>query len=133
MSALPPDEHRKLKAILGLLGSDAEGERSSAARKASELMARHKVGWDDLLPDPTPFAVGFIAPRKPVRPDPSYFREDETDHQRLARVLLQTGFPWNDWQRQFLRDQHNVLRPSANQKAKLRELHDLTGFRGEVR
>jgi len=133
MSALPPGEHRKLKSILGMLGSNADGERSNAALKASELMARHKVNWDDLLPDPTPFTVGFVAPRKPMRADPPGYRFDETDHQRLARVLLQTGYPWNDWQRQFLQDQANVLRPTANQKAKLRELHDITGFRGEAR
>jgi hypothetical protein len=49
MMALPPADHTKLVKVLGLLGSDHDGERASAAHKASEIIRKHRLTWADVL------------------------------------------------------------------------------------
>lgn len=39
----------RLERILGLLGSDHDGERASAAKAAAEFMKKHGFSWRDLI------------------------------------------------------------------------------------
>lgn len=39
----------RLERILGLLGSDKDGERASAALAASALLAKHDLNWRDVI------------------------------------------------------------------------------------
>jgi hypothetical protein len=40
---------RKLAKVLGMLGSDHEGERAAAARRAEALRKKLGVAWDDIV------------------------------------------------------------------------------------
>jgi hypothetical protein len=42
-------DRKRLTAILGMLGSDAEGERDNAARLAEQFRRQHGLTWDELL------------------------------------------------------------------------------------
>jgi hypothetical protein len=44
-----PDEHARLIKIAGLLASDQEGERASAAARASEILSRNGLSWAQAL------------------------------------------------------------------------------------
>lgn len=43
----------RLIKLLGLLGSDAEGERATAGRMADELIRRHGLTWPEVIRIPT--------------------------------------------------------------------------------
>ncbi|KRA81623.1 hypothetical protein [Altererythrobacter sp. Root672] len=124
MSALPPNDHRKLVGILSRLASDAEGERAAAGPLASQVIARHGVSWTDLLSRPAtpdnekaqrraryPGRSGAPAPAELLR-----------DHQREAWLLLVSGFEWTDWERGFLSDLRALsFTISVKQRTKLRQ------------
>lgn len=46
---LSPAERQKLVRILGMLGSDHDGERAAAAALASRLVRDKGLGWDDVI------------------------------------------------------------------------------------
>jgi len=49
MPPLTPTERNKLVGILGLLGSDHDGERAAAGLLASRLLRDRGLCWDDLI------------------------------------------------------------------------------------
>src|SRR5262245_64972779 len=49
MSALDPCIADRLAKLLGMLGSDHDGERASAARKADQLVREHGLRWPDVI------------------------------------------------------------------------------------
>lgn len=127
MSALPPADHRKLVGILGRLGSDHAGERAAAGLLAQEMLTKHNLTWAELLPvasAPTAEAVPPADSRTVKCRPAQWWRDDENDHQRLARVLLQTGFGWSAWEREFLTSACDRKRPSDKERGKLNELRD---------
>jgi len=72
---LEPATAARLAKILGLLGSDHDGERAAAGLKADQLLRESGLTWRDI-----------IAP--PIVPDPPRIRSwraGENDWQRMAR------------------------------------------------
>lgn len=63
MSALTPTTRERLVKILGLLGSDIDGERAAAAPAAHRLIQKSGTTWEALL------ATSFV-PVVPVSPPP---------------------------------------------------------------
>jgi hypothetical protein len=47
---LDPRNLERLVKLLGMLGSDHDGERAAAAAKASELVRAHGLTWLDVIP-----------------------------------------------------------------------------------
>lgn len=47
--ALSEQDRQRLASILGMLGSEHDGERASAARKAEQLRRKADATWDELL------------------------------------------------------------------------------------
>lgn len=118
MSALPPADAARLVKFLGMLGSDHDGECASAGRMAHKLLTEHGLTWADVV---VARSALVVLPTDRVRPAP-WSSENETDHQRTARVLLQTGYAWGEWELGFLRSACNRNRPSARERIKLEEL-----------
>lgn len=48
MSALDPRDADKFGSILGLLSSDHDGERASAALKATQFLVKRGLCWRDI-------------------------------------------------------------------------------------
>jgi hypothetical protein len=48
MSTLIPDQRERLVKLLGLLGSNHDGERATAGRMAHELVRRSGLTWYDI-------------------------------------------------------------------------------------
>ena len=69
MSALAPDKREKLVAILGMLGSDFDGERAAAGHLATEFLRREGFRWDDVIAPPTLPKTG---PQSNDDPDPAW-------------------------------------------------------------
>ncbi|WP_152048614.1 hypothetical protein [Aureimonas psammosilenae] len=46
---MTPDDHARLVKIAGLLSSDKDAERALAAAKASEILQRNGLTWEDAL------------------------------------------------------------------------------------
>jgi hypothetical protein len=47
----PPIDRARLRKLLGMLGSDHDGEVLSAARRVVELIDASKTSWEVILPD----------------------------------------------------------------------------------
>lgn len=127
MTALPPEDHRKLVGILARLASDADGERAAAGLLATQLISRHGVGWAELLA-PVAAEISLDDPKAerrasyPGRAGPPDRVRLLREHQRTAWVLLSSPYPWDEWQRRFLSDIKRLDAPlSTRQEAKLRE------------
>jgi hypothetical protein len=60
-------DRKRLIAILGMLGSNAVGERDNAARLAEEFRRKHGLSWADLLAA-TPSAPQPAPPPPPPKP-----------------------------------------------------------------
>jgi enoyl-CoA hydratase/carnithine racemase len=104
-SRLEPAERDKLAKLLGLLGSDFDGERAVAARLASEFLQRHGLTWSELLTG-TP-------QRDEARGD---------DWRALARRCCAHADALTAWERQFCRDLLGFVRISPKQRAVLTRL-----------
>lgn len=52
--ALSSAERDKLVGLLGLLGSDFDGERATAAAMASRFIRERRLTWDDVIGTPAP-------------------------------------------------------------------------------
>ena len=110
MSALVPADTARLIKLLGMLGSIHAGERAAAGLKAHNLVAERRLTWADV-----------IAPARLAAPRPSSVGTRE--HQGRALRLLDCGFGWSDWERDFLT---SIARwrgdLTAKQTARLRDL-----------
>ena len=47
--ALPPEQHRRLVQLLGMMGSDHNGEVLNAARLAQRLVRDHGLTWEEVM------------------------------------------------------------------------------------
>ena len=69
-------ERRRLARILGMLGSEHEGERQNAARQAEAFRKQHGLSWEDLIQGRIVYLGGDPPWRKPApaapqaRPEP---------------------------------------------------------------
>lgn len=78
---MPPEHEAKFRKVLGLLGSDQDGERASAAKIATAYLKQYRMTWADVgdaffaRPAATPHTMG---PSPYNNPDTSYMaRESE--------------------------------------------------------
>lgn len=96
---LDPVARAKLVNILGMLGSDFDGERASAGLLASRLLKHHGLRWDDLIPP----AVGQIA--------------EQSDHDVGSdlNLCLRHNAMLTDWERSFCVSLTTVRRLSPKQ------------------
>ena len=113
MSALLPADIERFGKFLGLLGSDHDGERAAAARKATDFLQARKLGWPDVT--------------NQLRQVPVVIQQDAAPqcHQADARRCLASGYPWHTHERKFLSqiaDQRR--RPSDKQRDWLEGLVD---------
>ena len=112
MMTLPPDLVARLAKICGLFGSDQDGERAEAARRASLILFERKITWRDLIE-----AAGsrHDAPMRFERP-PSW--RDRVD------ACLGCHWRFTRWELEFLRSLAVRYRPpSPKQEAVLARLH----------
>ncbi len=113
MMPLTPADLNKLAGILGMLGSEHQGERDAAARLADRLVRGKGLQWADLLaPKPTAWTLP---------PPPSCDVEADLRVCRAYPGLL------NDWERGFLRG----LKPGRPLSVKQRGI--LSGMACKVR
>ena len=63
-------DRARLAAILGMLGSEFEGEQASAARQAEAFRKRHGLTWEQMLATPPPEIVEVVRPAPPEPPPP---------------------------------------------------------------
>jgi hypothetical protein len=129
MPQLLEKDHSRLVKLLGLTGSDHDGERANAAQLANRLVTGLGMTWADVITRPA-----LAAPRSAaspwtgndVNPWRPQARKHEVDigkqHQLLARALLQTGHRWTEWERGFLTNMTTRTRPSQKEASKLAEL-----------
>lgn len=87
MSGLSLAERTRLASILGMLGSDHQGERDAAALAANRLVRDRGVAWSDLLA------------AQPAAPEP----EPSSTAQENYRLCSRHTELLTDWERNFLR------------------------------
>jgi hypothetical protein len=110
--ALQPKLADRLSRILGMLGSDYDGERAAAGLKATQLLREAGLTWDDLV---RPSA----APAPP--PEPLGFR-------MRAMQALTRGALLTDWERGFLASIARQGRPlSPRQRSVLVRIEERLG------
>lgn len=115
MSALNPADADRFGKLLGLLGSNHDGEVAAAARKATQFLAERQLVWPD---------VAEMLKRSPAIVQPIRGAAPHC-HQVDARQCLSSGVAWKPHELKFLRqmaDQRS--RPSDKQEAWLDGLLD---------
>ena len=88
-------DRESLAKILGMIGSDHDGEVLSAARKANAMVRAAGLTWQQVL---------LVRPSAAQSTPPAWKRPGEGDHVALATELLRAG-PGilTDWEGDFLR------------------------------
>lgn len=81
--AIQKRDVERLERILGLLGSDHDGERASAALAASALIGKHKLSWRDVIEGRALGAKAAAALRREVGID--YLEAAESRIRQLRR------------------------------------------------
>ncbi len=119
MSAnLPLAERAKLQKLIGLLGSDKDGERAAALAAASRLLDRNGVRWSEILPTPSP----VVEPEPD--PDPPRPRRNPRGWRYLVACCCEHSEYLNGWEREFLFGLPGFYRLSSKQDAKLHSIAD---------
>jgi hypothetical protein len=98
MTAVPhltPDLAAKLAKILGMLGSDYDGEIAAAGRRANAMVKRAGLTWDEVISSSAPI------PQQPHRP-PRRWRKPGTPSDTAA-LCLQWSEVLTDWETDFCR------------------------------
>jgi len=93
-------ERTKLLGVLGMLGSDHDGERAAAGLLAVKLLRERGLGWDDVLAPPPP------------APDDRSWKQDAIEAGRSPGLLT-------EWERGFIRNLLHGERISAKQRITL--------------
>jgi hypothetical protein len=106
MTALSPADRAKLIGILGMLGSDHDGERANAARMADRLLRQHGLTWGDVL-----------APRPQEKMMPLM----GTWRTKCADLLERRG-DLRPWEERFVADLPKFRRLSVKQRYVLDEI-----------
>jgi hypothetical protein len=103
-------DRERLAKLLGLLGSDYDGEVVAAARQAERLRREAQATWFDIL--------------APALPPPRREREIDSVADAVEFALENAGV-LNDWERRFVRSISRQLRPlSEKQRAALARIID---------
>jgi hypothetical protein len=84
---MTPEDHAKLVKVAGLLASDNPGERASAAARATEILRRNAMSWEDALAS-VPVEALFVSDTISVEP---VFDDEVT---RLRSALATSEAMW---------------------------------------
>jgi hypothetical protein len=106
---VPPDLAAKLAKVLGMLGSDYDGEIAAAGRRANAMVRSAGLTWDEVLAAPA------LPP--PSRP-PRRWRMG-VSHTDTAALCLQWPEVLTDWEADFCRSVVGRRRVSDKQAAVL--------------
>lgn len=126
MTTLDPNDARRLRSSLALLASSSDGEKLAAVAAAQRILDKAGMGFADLAPDAKPVPIADMSRRhdnsdwRPARPEPASLLRP---HQRDSFLLSGCGYPWNDWETDFLRDMRERAGSlSERQEDRLRSL-----------
>jgi hypothetical protein len=117
MTAVPhltPDLAAKLAKILGMLGSDYDGEIAAAGRWANAMVKRAGLTWDEVISSSAPI------PQQPHRP-PRRWRKPGTPSDTAA-LCMQWSEVLTDWEADFCRSiagRHRVSTKQAGVLARI--------------
>lgn len=106
MSALAPGQADRLAKVLGLLGSDHDGERAAAALMATKIIRAAGLTWPDIV-TPRPSAP-------PPPPPPKTWREPHTPQEAAAECLRWSDV-LTDWEKEFCKSVMNFGKPTNRQ------------------
>lgn len=93
---IPPDLASKLAKVLGMLGSEHDGEIAAAGRRANTMVKSAGLTWGDVI---SPTAPG---PESPHRCPPRRWRTPRTPSESAA-LCLQWPEVLTDWETDFCR------------------------------
>jgi len=111
---IPPADLKRLVHILGMLGSNFDGERAAAAKKADELVKRHRLTWEQVI---------IPALSRPEKEAPR--QESGQDWQRKAWFCLSDTELLTQWEFKFCDDMTGRDRePSEKQIAVLNRIYE---------
>src|SRR5687767_12283048 len=88
---LAPADAAKLTKLLGMLGSDHDGEVAAAGRAANRLLKAHGLTWSDVI-TPAPQSATL----------PAVWREPEHWLDAVGLCLVLPDAPLSSWDRKFL-------------------------------
>jgi len=111
MTAIPhlsPDLAAKLAKILGMLGSDYDGEIAAAGRRANAMVKRAGLTWDEVITSSAPI------PQQPHR-SPRRWRKPGTPSDTAALCMQWRDEMLTDWEADFCRSIIGRRRLSAKQ------------------
>jgi hypothetical protein len=109
ISALPEHVAARLVKVLGLLGSDYDGEIAAAGRRANAIVKGAGLTWDAVIAPPA------LPPSKPQR----RWRRVASPSDTAALCLLWRDDVLTDWEADFCRSIVGRHRLSAKQAAVL--------------
>ena len=110
MPHLPPAAAAKFAKVCGLLGSDHDGERSTAAYQATKILRANGMTWADI-----------VAPARPAAPPPRSPNYGPP-HAAAATAALRCADRLTPWELRFLQDILRRHRLTAKQAAALGEI-----------
>lgn len=117
MKPFTPESCDRLVKLAGLFGSDHDGERAAAARKAHQLVTSHGLTWADVIRSRAP----PIPKLKPATGSGHGFgmrpASPEADHQRRSRVMLASRCGFSDFERSVLETLTQRRSMSSKQEA----------------
>jgi hypothetical protein len=120
MTAVPhlsPDLATRLAKILGMLGSDYDGEIAAAGRRANAMIKRAGLTWDEVISSSVPI------PQPPQRPRRRW-RTPGTPSDTAALCLQWRDEVLTDWEAGFCRSIVGRHRISAKQAGVLARIVD---------
>ncbi len=102
LPSLQPDYRAKLVKLLGMLGSDHDGERANAARLADEHRRKSGLTWHDfVLPLPEARPRKARKPRKRAKPRSRQSRHHRRQRGATRRKWLRSPDLATEWERTF--------------------------------
>jgi hypothetical protein len=104
VSALAISDRERLARLLGMLGSDHQGERDNAARAAHRLVQQHGITWFDVVVPP---------------PDTDGADPHSGDWRRTAAACSRYPHLLNRWEAEFIWGLSRFPRLSGKQRATL--------------
>lgn len=100
----------KFLKLIGMLGSDHEGERANAAALATKMLRDHGMTWPEFLA-----TISAPAPVEPLtRPGGAYYQA--YNHEDAADTCLQRGRGLTAWEKDFLESVRDFHHLSAKQE-----------------
>ena len=111
---LPPDKKARLIKLLGMLGSEFEGERANAGALIDRIIREHGLTWHDVLemstaqPASSPPPSGAASPPAGAGEDESAMqwaerqRWSDEDVDRMHQYCCEHDGAYNEWELTFL-------------------------------